>query len=225
MNALEKKYFIHFTLRRLHSVVGLAALGLFLCEHFITNSFSVKGAASFNEKVAFLQAIPYLVLVEITALAVPFLFHTLYGLIIIFEGSVNARRCNYARNWAYVAQRATAIIVMIFLMFHVFELRFYHKAYADKIGFFQFLSQDYFTDPWTVAFYVIGLAATFFHLANGLCTFCMTWGITIGPQSQRFMAGLAALVGLAFMGAGLGSLYGFITAREVAGRIVSLLCP
>jgi succinate dehydrogenase / fumarate reductase, cytochrome b subunit len=223
MDALEKKYFVHYSLRRLHSVVGLVALGLFLCEHFFTNSFAIKGPEAFNLKVEFLTSLPYLVLIEIVTLAIPFLFHTLYGLVIIFEGSVNLNRNNYGRNWAYVAQRVTAVMVMIFLIFHVGSLRFYHKAHAEQMGFFQFLSGEYFSNPAILAFYIVGIAATFFHLANGICTFCMTWGLTIGPRSQRIMAGLASLVGLAFMGAGLGALYGFIRVTDFVHHAVAML--
>ena len=223
MDTLEKKYFLHFVLRRLHSLVGLVALGLFLCEHFFTNSFAIEGAEAFNGKVAFLTSLPYLVLIEIAVLGVPFAFHTLYGLVIIFDGSVNLNRNNYARNWAYVAQRVTAVVIMIFLLFHVGSLRFYHKAHAEEIGFFQFLSNEYFSNPAILAFYVVGIAATFFHLANGICTFCMTWGLAIGPQSQRLVAGLASLAGLAFLTAGLGSLYGFIRVTDLVHQAMATL--
>lgn len=209
MTSLEEKYSVTFTLKRLHSVVGLAALGIFLAEHFFTNSFALQGAEAFNHKVEFLSSLPYLTMIELCGLAAPFAFHAIYGLIIIFEGSVNLNRNNYPRNWAYVMQRVTAIVVLAFLIFHIVSLRFYHKAHAEEMGWFEFLSEEYFTSVWVIGLYVIGVAATFFHLANGLCTFCMTWGLTIGRGSQRLVAVVALGIGLAFFGAAIGSLYGF----------------
>jgi succinate dehydrogenase / fumarate reductase cytochrome b subunit len=53
-------------------------------------------------------------------------------------------------------------------------------------------------------FYVIGVMSAGFHLGNGLWTFLITWGITIGQRSQRIsqiittaVAILVSLVGLA----------------------------
>ncbi|MBK8269636.1 MAG: hypothetical protein IPK83_15585 [Planctomycetes bacterium] len=32
-------------------------------------------------------------------------------------------------------------------------------------------------------FYIIGLAAACYHFANGLWTFCISWGITVGAKA------------------------------------------
>ena len=36
-----------------------------------------------------------------------------------------------------------------------------------------------------LAFYIIGVVAASFHLANGMWSFCVSWGITVGPKAQR----------------------------------------
>jgi hypothetical protein len=47
-------------------------------------------------------------------------------------------------------------------------------------------------------FYVLGLWAAVFHFCNGIWTFCISWGITVGAKAQRKMGfactGLAALL-------------------------------
>jgi succinate dehydrogenase / fumarate reductase cytochrome b subunit len=41
------------------------------------------------------------------------------------------------------------------------------------------------SSPFMLWFYIIGVLCTIFHFANGLWSFCVSWGITISPRSQR----------------------------------------
>ena len=49
-----------FVLRKLHQLSGIVPLGLFLLEHFYTNSKALAGQIDFNKAVVELQGIPYL---------------------------------------------------------------------------------------------------------------------------------------------------------------------
>ena len=71
-----------FVLRKLHQLSGIVPLGVFLLEHFYTNSKAMTGAESFNEAVRDLQAIPYVLLIEITGIFIPLIYHAVYGLFI-----------------------------------------------------------------------------------------------------------------------------------------------
>ncbi|MGE4157882.1 MAG: hypothetical protein AB7F75_02165 [Planctomycetota bacterium] len=120
----------HFFLRKLHSLTGIALSG-FILEHFFTNSASLhafsnveKAASVFNSHVEFLHSIPGLPLVELALLAVPFLFHILYGFYITFAtGRPNLGEYPTERNLAYVLQRISAVVITVFLVVHVLELR------------------------------------------------------------------------------------------------------
>ena len=64
---------------------------------------------------------------------------------------------------------------------------------------------------WHALIYGIGVVASVYHLANGVWTSLITWGITIGPRSQR-MAGYACTAfGVALSLVGLGAMRGFAT--------------
>ena len=54
-----------FVLRKLHQLSGIVPLGLFLLEHFYTNSKALTGPNDFNKSVVDLQSIPYILFVEI----------------------------------------------------------------------------------------------------------------------------------------------------------------
>jgi succinate dehydrogenase / fumarate reductase, cytochrome b subunit len=139
MNVAEKRAFF---LKRLHSLTGLALCG-FILEHIFTNSASIHAlfgdpataAATFNSHVDFLHSIPALPLLEAGLLAAPFLFHTLFGFILTFRGSVNLANYPYERNFMYVMQRVSAVIIALFLTVHVLELRFGVNVMPRASGF------------------------------------------------------------------------------------------
>jgi succinate dehydrogenase / fumarate reductase cytochrome b subunit len=212
----ERIDYSEFVLRRLHSLTGLIPLTFFIFFHLFANSFSTKGEDAFNATVASLRGLPHLHAIEWGALFAPFLFHMLYGMWIIFTGSPNPIRYKYPRNWAYVAQRVTAVVVFVFILYHVISLRFMDYRAIDetgKLNFYQLLHRE-FQKPLIYWWYVVGIACTAFHVANGFCTFCMTWGITVGRKAQRNLAYVMTVVGLVLFGLGLSAIHGFLNAPQ-----------
>src|SRR3954468_17389938 len=116
-----------FILRKLHQLTGIVPLGAFLLEHFYTNSKAVNpgtGVQAFNGAVKDLQGIPYILLVEITFIFIPLLYHAIYGLVITWEARPNNLAYAYPRNWFYTIQRITGVILFFFIAFHVLNMRF-----------------------------------------------------------------------------------------------------
>ena len=197
-----------FLLRRLHSLFGIIPLGVFIFEHFFINSFALIGPQSYNDKVAFLRSLPYLQLIEWGGIFIPLLIHIILGLIIIYQGKPNLSRYKYSRNWMYVLQRYTALITLGFLTFHILSLRFYHNP--DVIDFFSLL-REIFKQPGLAAIYIIGSGATIFHFCNGICTFLMSWGVTVTPHSQRVVSIFAILLGIVLFAVIINSVLSFLT--------------
>ena len=195
-----------FYIRRLHSLCGLLALGLFLCEHIITNSEVLIGPEHFNAAVAMLASIPapIMLFIEVCFILVPFAFHAIYGIYIVMQAKNNPQHYGFVNNWFFWLQRISAVIIILFLIWHVVYLRIMVKGGGTPISFE--LLQAYFTNPVIWAAYLIAMIASIFHLFNGVTTFCMTWGIAKGPRIQRFiscvcmlMFALLSLLTLAFM--------------------------
>jgi succinate dehydrogenase / fumarate reductase cytochrome b subunit len=190
-----------FILRKLHQLSGIVPLGAFLLEHLYTNSKAVHptlGERQFNDAVADLQAIPYILFVEITFIFIPLLYHALYGLFITLEWRPNNLNYPYGRNWFYAIQRITGIILFFFILFHVLNFRFglipglneISVAHAPNQAFD--IVQREFRMPWVLAIYFVGITSTVWHLANGLWLFAVDWGIVIGERAQRY-AGYACI--------------------------------
>jgi succinate dehydrogenase / fumarate reductase cytochrome b subunit len=52
-----------------------------------------------------------------------------------------------------------------------------------------------FINPFSVYwFYIIGIVSITFHFANGVWSFCITWGITVSKESQKAVAILSFVI-------------------------------
>ncbi len=197
-----------FLLRKLHQITGIVPLGIFFFVHMFTNSKAMSGAKVFNDAVADIHHIPYLLFVEIFGIFLPLLFHSVYGIIISGEMRQNIGSYGYGRNWFYLFQRITGGFLFFFLLFHILNLRFgiipglesYGKPVAGNADAAFAIVAAEFQNTGILLFYILGVLATAWHLAYGFWLFAVDWGIIIGEKAQK--TALYACVGLAvFLGA------------------------
>jgi len=191
-------------------------LGIFLLEHFYTNSKALAGEAAFNGAVKDLQSIPYILLVETGGIFIPLIYHAVYGLVITVEARPNNLHYPYARNWFYTIQRVTGIILFFFILFHVLNFRFGLIPGLNTVSVahhpeqsFGIVAGEFRMIPIFII-YVIGITATVWHFANGIWLFLVDWGITIGERAQR-LAGYACIAfGVVLLAVGLNAAVAFI---------------
>ena len=219
-----------FILRKLHQLSGIVPLGVFLLEHFYTNSKAVNpmtGEHDFNQAVGDLQGIPYILLIEIFGIFIPLLYHAIYGLIITLEWRPNNLNYPYGRNWFYTIQRVTGIILFLFIAFHVLNFRFgiipgldtYGRSVAHHANEAYGIVAKEFGHTWIFAIYVIGITSTVWHLANGVWLFLVDWGIAIGARAQRLTGYACIAVGAALLAVGINALTAFISKGGIWGGI------
>jgi succinate dehydrogenase / fumarate reductase cytochrome b subunit len=210
-----------FLLRRLHSLTGIVPIGAFLVNHLLANSTAFLGEKEFNHHIELIHSLPWLLAVEVAFIFAPLAFHGLFGLLIALQGRPNQNLYPYMDNWRYTLQRVTAYITVAFLVVHLLHYRFAHwlggtsyaAAHADP-GFYAFTIAGFslVLPTWLwVVIYTIGLAAAVYHFANGIVTFCITWGITVGDESRKKMSVVAGGVGLVLLVWGVLSLVALST--------------
>jgi len=198
----------HFWLRRLHSLSGIVPVGGFLAFHLYENYTATKGAEAYNKMTLGLQELPFAVAMEIAIIIVPLLFHGVYGLFITSTARPNVVSNRYVRNWMYLLQRVTGVIVFAFILFHLWTTRFVQLQDHESLDLFRQV-QAAVTNPWIYAFYVAGILSATFHLANGIWSFSIVWGLTVGPRAQRRMMYVAAAVFVVLSFLGVQSIQAF----------------
>lgn len=130
-----------FIWRRLHSLMGLW-LVLFLIEHLLTNSQAAlwlgDNGKGFVDMVNMLHNLPYLEVIELTLLGVPFLIHMVWGVQYLMTAKPNSGSSDGStpslplrRNKAYSWQRITSWILLVGVLLHVAKFRFIE--YPEKV--------------------------------------------------------------------------------------------
>jgi succinate dehydrogenase / fumarate reductase cytochrome b subunit len=196
-----------FVLRRLHSLAGILPVGVFLIEHLYLNSYALKGPAAYNKVVGTMQGIPYLIPIELLLIVLPLSFHGIYGLWITWSSSANLSTYPYCHNWMYYGQRVAGIITFLFVCYHFYTLRLQAALFGTEVSFQRVVSQLH--NPAVFLLYVVGTLAAIYHFSNGLFTFCITWGLTVGPRSQRVAGIVFSIAFVAIAVLGVNSLVAF----------------
>jgi succinate dehydrogenase / fumarate reductase cytochrome b subunit len=87
------------------------------------------------------------------------------------------------------------------------------KAFAIIAGDFQNIG--------ILVFYILGVAATAWHLGYGMFLFAVDWGIIIGEKAQKVALYACALVALALFAAGTNAAFSFV---RPCGLMPGTLC-
>ncbi|UFT97972.1 succinate dehydrogenase cytochrome b558 subunit [Radiobacillus kanasensis] len=200
----EKREFFY---RRLHSLLGVVPVGVFLIVHLTVNHFAAYGEESFNNAVHFMESLPFLILLQLLIIYLPIIFHAVLGVYIALTARNNAKRYGFLRNWLFLFQRISGIITLIFLVWHVWETRIAAALGNTEISFD--MMEDVFSNPFMIWFYIIGLLSTTFHFANGLWSFLVSWGIIVSPRSQQITTYVTIIVFIALSYMGIRSILAF----------------
>ncbi len=196
-----------FNYRRLHSLLGVIPVGLFLIQHLVVNHFATGGEESFNKAAHFMESLPFRYLLETFVIFLPLLFHAVYGLYIAFTAKNNTSNYGYFRNWMFLLQRISGVITLIFITWHVWETRV-AAAFGTEVNFQ--MMENILASPFMLVFYIVGVISTIFHFANGLWSFLVSWGITVTPRSQLIATYVTIGIFVALSVVGLRSIFAFV---------------
>src|SRR5690625_1252125 len=160
-----------FNMRRLHSLLGVLPIGIFVVQHLVVNHFVVYGEESFNKAANFMANLPFVLLLETLVIYLPILFHAVLGVYIVFTTRNYAKSYGYFRNWMFKLQRITGIITFLFIVVHFWQTRI-QVMHGSEFRFD--LMADLLTQQGIFCIYAMGVISTIFQLANGLWSFCVS---------------------------------------------------
>lgn len=223
-----------FLIRRLHSLSGLVPVGAYMCVHLLTNASVLAGASTFQDQVDAIHRLgPVLPLVEWTFIFLPIIFHAVVGVWIAVNCEPNSGAYPYTSNIRYTLQRATAWIALFFIFWHVFHMHgwFHNELWLDKVARPLFGGQfdpEHATSTAALALsgllakilYAIGVLSCVYHLANGIWTSGITWGLWTTPAAQRRANYVCGAFGVLFSVVGMGALFGMGKANVTEAKAV-----
>ena len=232
-----------FLIRRLHSLSGLVPVGAYMVVHLLVNASVLNGPATFLNNVLNIHklgaALPF---VEWTFIFIPILFHAIVGVVIVAGGLPNTNHYPLAANYRYTLQRATGMIAFVFIALHVFHMHgWFHQdswvAYVvNPLGGGQFKPYNAtstaglaLTQRWGLlpgaaiaGLYLLGILSCVYHLANGIWTAGITWGVWTSPPAQRRALTVCTALGVLLFAVGCGALFGLRSAVDTPEKLQAL---
>ena len=196
--------------------------------HLLVNASVLESPAAFQKNVYQIHSLGALLpLVEWVFIFIPILFHAIMGGVIIAGGLPNQNQYRYGPNYRYTLQRITGMVAFLFIMVHVFHMHgwFHAEQWLENVvhplGGAKFSPYNAgstgglaLQDVMNVIFYVIGVLSCVFHLANGLWTMGITWGVWTSPQAQSRALKACTALGVILAVISMGGLYGMRTIGQ-----------
>ena len=119
--------------RRLHSLLGVVPIGLFLMVHLISQLlWQQKEQKPSMQRYILLEFTPFKIVLEFVVIYLPLIFHAVYGIYIAFTAKNNLGRFSFFRNWMFFLQRVSGIITLIFLVWHVYTKHVFKQHLVQK---------------------------------------------------------------------------------------------
>jgi succinate dehydrogenase / fumarate reductase, cytochrome b subunit len=190
--------------------------------HLLVNASVLESPNTFQKNVYQIHSLGALLpFVEWTFIFIPILFHAIVGVAIVAGGIPNTGAYPFPANRRYTLQRITGMIAFVFIAVHVFHMHgwFHADVWLDSVvhplGGGQFRAYNAVSTAGAalqsgvmVTFYLIGTLASVFHLANGIWTMGITWGVWISPQAQKRALRICTVFGVLLAIVGVGALFG-----------------
>jgi succinate dehydrogenase / fumarate reductase cytochrome b subunit len=179
---------------RLASLLAVLPLGAWVVVHLWHNLAAFAGPEAWQSAVTG-YAHPFAEAIVGILVLLPLTIHIVWGLGRLWMSRPNNLHYGYYANLKYLLQRLSALGVLLFVGAHLWlaflkpRLREGHaEAFAD-------IAQEMHFHTPTLVVYVLGTLGVAYHLANGVETFCMGWGLV---TTQRGLKRLEKYVLLGF---------------------------
>ena len=112
-----------FALKKIHSLLGVIPLGLFLAEHFIVNASVLFGIDKFEAIVHVLESTPFIWVLEWVIIFIPLLIHGLLGVFFALQAKHNFKNYSYSSNIFFSIQRLSGLFLFLFLLYHIYSVK------------------------------------------------------------------------------------------------------
>lgn len=196
---------------RIASFVGIAPLGVWTLLHLWDNLSAFQGAAAWEGQVTS-HAHPLAHWLTSFFVLAPLFLHAAWGFTRLRHMRVNAPRYGFLANWKYLAQRLSAAGLLLFICAHVWLAMLHPRLVEGHAETFADIAAHMHHHPPTIIVYLLGTLGVAYHLANGISTFAMGWGLVSSKKGVRRADMLGYVLFFAMWIVGWGVIYALYSA-------------
>jgi succinate dehydrogenase / fumarate reductase cytochrome b subunit len=184
---------------RIGSLVAIVPLSIWVVNHLWDNLAAFSGGQAWKESVT---EYPHPVAHLITSIVVllPLVLHTIWGVGRLLTTRPNNVRYGFFANLKYLLQRLSAVGVLLFVGAHLWLAMLKPRLIEGHAETFADISNQMHNHKPTLIVYVLGTLGVAYHLANGIATFAMGWGIVSSKIALKRVDVLAAIIFVVLLG-------------------------
>ena len=197
---------------RLASFLAFMPLSVWTVAHLWHNLAAFQGAAAWQTEVTEYSH-PLAHFATLVVVLVPLVLHTVWGIGRLYSSQPNVVRYGFFANLRYIVQRLSALGVLAFLGAHIWLAMLQPRFIQGHAELFADIAHEMHHHTPTLVVYILGTLGVAFHLANGVATLAMGWGIATSRRALKKLE--LASVGLFVVL--LAMAWGAIYALYIAG--------
>ncbi len=200
-----------FVRARLGSFLAFFPLGVWSVNHLWNNLAAFQGGDRWSAAVTEYPH-PAAQLASGVIVLVPIVLHTVWGVKRLASSRPNNVRYGFFANLKYALQRLSAIGLALFLGAHLWLAMIHPRLTTGRPEPFADLAREMHFHAPTLAVYLLGTLGLAYHLANGLHTFTMSWGLVASRRALKKLDGVVVVLFLVFLAMGWAAIYAIYTA-------------
>jgi succinate dehydrogenase / fumarate reductase cytochrome b subunit len=201
-----------FLQARLASLLAVVPLGVWTFFHLWNNLAAFSGGEAWEASVTGYSS-PFAQAFTGCLVLVPLAIHTVWGIGRLFTSQPNNQKYRAYANLKYLLQRVAAVGVVLFLGAHLWLAMIHPRLTTGRGEAFADIAHEMHFHTPTLIVYVLGTLGVTFHLANGLQTAAMGWGLVSSKAALKRLEWLVIAVFVLL----LGMAWAVVAALWIAG--------
>lgn len=193
-----------FVRSRVGSFVAVVPLSIWVVNHLWRNLSAFSGGEAWTKDVTEYSH-PLAFFASSVVALLPIALHTVWGIARL--GSTRPNKLPFFANLKYVLQRLSAIGLLLFLGAHLWLATLHPRLTTGRPEPFADIAHEMNHHGPTLIVYILGILGVAYHLANGIQTFCMGWGIVASRRGLRKLDIFVWLFFFTLLAMGWGAVY------------------
>ncbi len=202
---------VGFLRARLGSLLAVLPLGVWTVLHLWHNLAAFRGGEAWSDAVTTYPH-PIAQIFTWVIVLLPLVIHSVWGFSRILVARPNNVSYPYYANLKYALQRLSAVGVALFLGAHLWLAMIQPRLLEGHAESFADIAHEMHFHTPTLIVYLLGTLGTAYHLANGLDSFAMGWGVVASQRALKRLEWVVIALFLVFLAMAWGAIYALYTA-------------